>query len=237
MRTRIAMMSAGLTAGVIAGAWWAAGTRAQAPPVPEWQDPAVVGVNREAPRAAFTVYADEAAAVRGDREASPFYRSLNGTWRFSFASRVDARPTDFYRADFDDAAWKPIRVPSNWQFEGYDVPIYMNIAYPWGTTTPPYIPPEINPVGSYRRTFAVPPEWKGRPVFLTFDGVESAFYVWVNGQRVGYSEDSRTPAEFDITKYVRDGDNTLAVEVYRWCDGSYLEDQDFWRQSGIYRDV
>jgi beta-galactosidase len=237
MRTRIAMMSAGLTAGVIAGAWWAAGTRAQAPPVPEWQDPAVVGVNREAPRAAFTVYADEAAAVRGDREASPFYRSLNGTWRFSFASRVDARPTDFYRADFDDAAWKPIRVPSNWQFEGYDVPIYMNIAYPWGTTTPPYIPPEINPVGSYRRTFAVPPEWKGRPVFLTFDGVESAFYVWVNGQRVGYSEDSRTPAEFDITKYVRDGDNTLAVEVYRWCDGSYLEDQDFWRLSGIYRDV
>ncbi len=239
MRTRTLWMVAGglvvLTLGLAGSATGRLG--AQAPPVPEWQDPEVVGVNKEPAHATLTIFADETTAAGHDRSASPYYRSLNGTWQFSFAPRVDARPVDFFKPDYDTTAWKTIRVPSNWQFEGFDIPIYMNIAYPWGTNTPPYIPADINPVGSYRRTFTVPPAWKGRPVFIAFEGVESAFYLWVNGERVGYSEDSRTTAEFDITKYIRPGENLLAVEVYRWSDASYLEDQDFWRLSGIYRDV
>ncbi len=218
---------------------WRPGTAvlAQAPGPLEWQDPAVVGVNKEPAHATFTVYPDEALARTGTREGSPFYKSLNGDWKFFWVPKPADRPVDFFRPTFDDAAWKTIRVPSNWQFEGYDVPIYVNIKYPWGVPDPPRIPAGNNPVGSYRTRFTVPPAWAGREVFITFDGVESAFYLWVNGQRVGYSEDSRTPAEFDITKYLKDGENLLAVEVYRWSDASYLEDQDFWRLSGIFRDV
>jgi beta-galactosidase len=219
------------------GSWVAVGPAAQTPQVPEWQDPGIVSVNKEPPHASFSRFDDEVTAATGLRSASSRYVSLNGAWRFVLSPRVDARPVDFYKATFDDTAWKTIPVPANWQLEGFDIPIYTNIAYPWGTNTPPFIPPDINPVGSYRRTFTVPEAWKGQPIFITFEGVESAFYLWVNGERVGYSEDSRTPAEFDITPYVHDGENLLAVEVYRWCDGSYLEDQDFWRLSGIYRDV
>jgi beta-galactosidase len=222
------------------GLAWAggrSGPAAQAPAALEWQDPAIVGVNKEPPRATFTIYPGEALAKAGRREASPFYRSLNGDWKFFWVPKPADRPVDFYRPGFDDAAWKTVRVPSNWQFEGYDVPIYVNITYPWGVPDPPRIPDGNNPVGSYRTRFTVPPSWAGRDVYLTFDGVESAFYLWVNGERVGYSEDSRTPAEFNITRYLKDGENLLAVEVYRWCDASYLEDQDFWRLSGIFRNV
>jgi beta-galactosidase len=221
----------------LAIAGWRSGPAAQAPAPLEWQDPAVVGVNREPPRAAFTVYADEATAKAGLRGQSPFYQSMNGQWKFHWVPKPADRPADFFRTTFDDSAWKTIRVPSNWQFEGYDVPIYVNIKYPWGRPDPPNIPADNNPVGSYRRRFTVPAAWTGRDVYLTFDGVESAFYLWVNGERVGYSEDSRTPAEFNITRFLKPGENLLAVEVYRWCDGSYLEDQDFWRLSGIFRDV
>ena len=213
------------------------GSAAQAPAPLEWQDPAIVGVNKEPPRATFTIYPDEALAKAGNRDASPFYKSLNGDWKFFWVPRPADRPVGFHRPGFDDAGWKSIRVPSNWQFEGYDVPIYVNITYPWGVPDPPHLPADNNPVGSYRTRFTVPSSWTGRDVYITFDGVEAAFYVWVNGERVGYSEDSRTPAEFNITKYLKDGENLLAVEVYRWCDGSYLEDQDFWRLSGIFRDV
>ncbi|MFO7691573.1 MAG: glycoside hydrolase family 2 TIM barrel-domain containing protein [Vicinamibacterales bacterium] len=236
MRHRV---TAGLavTLGVgLAAAGWRSGTAAQAPPL-EWQDPAIVGVNKEPARATFTIYPDEALARAGKREASPFYKSLNGDWKFHWVPKPADRPVDFYRPDFDDAAWKTIRVPANWQFEGYDVPIYVNITYPWGAPDPPHIPAHNNPVGSYRTRFTVPPSWTGRDVYITFDGVESAFYLWVNGERAGYSEDSRTPAEFNVTRYLRDGENLLAVEVYRWSDASYLEDQDFWRLSGIFRDV
>jgi beta-galactosidase len=232
------------TAGLAAAVWvglavcgWRAGTSAQAPPLLEWQDPAIVGVNKEPPHATFAIFPDEDLAKTGKREASPFYQSLNGDWKFHWVPKPADRPIDFYRPGFDDSAWKTIRVPSNWQFEGYDVPIYVNIAYPWGVPDPPRIPAHNNPVGSYRTRFTVPPSWRGRSVYLTFGGVESAFYLWVNGTRVGYSEDSRTPAEFDVTRYVKDGENLLAVEVYRWSDASYLEDQDFWRLSGIFRDV
>ena len=227
-----------ITLGIgLAAAGWRSGPAAQAPAPLEWQDPAIVGVNKEPPHATFTSYPDEALARAGKRETSPYYRSLNGDWKFHWVPKPADRPVDFYRPGFDDAAWKSIRVPSNWQFEGYDVPIYVNIPYPWGKPDPPHIPANNNPVGSYRTRFTVPPSWAGRDVYLTFDGVESAFYLWVNGERVGYSEDSRLPAEFNITKYLQDGENLLAVEVYRWSDASYLEDQDFWRLSGIFRDV
>ena len=227
-----------ITLGVgLAATGWRSGPAAQGPAPLEWQDPAVVGVNKEPPHATFTIYPDEALARAGKRESSPFYTSLNGDWKFHWVPKPADRPTDFYRPGFDDASWKTIRVPSNWQFEGYDVPIYVNITYPWGVPDPPHIPADNNPVGSYRTRFTVPPSWSGRDVYLTFDGVESAFYLWVNGERVGYSEDSRTPAEFNITRHLREGENLLAVEVYRWSDASYLEDQDFWRLSGIFRDV
>lgn len=143
---------------------------------------------------------------------------------------------DFYKLEYDVSHWKDIPVPSNWQMQGYDFPHYTNIIYPF-EKNPPYIRHEHNPVGSYRRSFNLPETWKSRQVFLHFDGVDSAFYVWVNGQKAGYSEDSRTPAEFNITKYLQPGSNTVAAEVYRFSDGSYLEDQDFWRMSGIFRDV
>ena len=221
----------------LAAAGWRGAPFAQAPGPLEWQDPAIVGVNKEPARATFTIYPDEALARAGKREASPFYKSLNGDWKFFWVPKPADRPADFYRPGFDDTAWKTIRVPSNWQFEGYDVPIYVNITYPWEMPDPPHIPANNNPVGSYRTRFTVPSAWAGRDVHITFDGVESAFYLWVNGERVGYSEDSRTPAEFNITRYLKDGENLLAVEVYRWSDASYLEDQDFWRLSGIFRDV
>ncbi|MBM4153687.1 MAG: DUF4981 domain-containing protein [Lentisphaerae bacterium] len=213
---------------------------------PDWENEAVFGRNKEAPHATLLPFADEAQAVGGAWEKSPWFQSLNGPWKFHWVDHPDRRPADFWKPEFDAGAWKTIPVPSNWEMEGYGTPIYVNITYPH-VKDPPFIlkdPPagftafrERNPVGSYRREFTVPDGWKGRPVFLTFDGVASAFHLWVNGRPVGYSEDSRTPAEFDITKYLKPGANTVAAEVYRWSDGSYLEDQDFWRLSGIFRRV
>ncbi|HEV3471175.1 MAG TPA: glycoside hydrolase family 2 TIM barrel-domain containing protein [Pyrinomonadaceae bacterium] len=222
---------------------------------PEWEDPRVFGVNREPPHATLVPYPDEPAARRGAlafapgaprSEGSPFVLSLNGVWKFHWVKEPSSRPVDFYKPGFDVSGWKEIRVPSNWEMEGYGTPIFLNIVYPFKRDAPRVTgePPkdwttfeERNPVGSYRRTFTVPAAWAGRETFLVLRGVNSACYVWVNGQRVGYSEDSRLPAEFNVTKYVRPGENTLAVEVYRFSDGSYLEDQDFWRLSGIFRDV
>jgi len=205
----------------------------------EWQDPAVIGVNKLPPHATLLPYATVEQALEGTREASPFHLSLNGDWRFRHVNTPADRPRDFFRTGFDDTAWKTIPVPSNWQLHGYDKPIYLNIPYPWAPVDPqpPLIPPEYNPVGSYRRTFDLPAAWNGRRVFLHFDGVNSAVYLWVNGQAVGYSEDSMTAAEFDVTPFVTPGRNDVAAQVFRWSDASYLEDQDTWRLSGIYRDV
>ncbi len=221
----------------------------------EWEDPRVFAVNREPAHATLVPYSDEAAARRGAMafapgatraEGSPFVRSLNGVWKFHWVKEPSQRPADFYRPEYDVSAWKEIRVPANWEFEGYGTPIFLNIVYPFKRDAPSVMgePPkdwttyeERNPVGSYRRSFTVPADWAGRETFLVLRGVNSACYVWVNGQKVGYSEDSRLPAEFDVTKYVRPGENTVAVEVYRFSDGSYLEDQDFWRLSGLFRDV
>ncbi|MEI6667635.1 MAG: glycoside hydrolase family 2 TIM barrel-domain containing protein [Acidobacteriota bacterium] len=226
-----------LATGLITAVWWQTSPSAQVAPPPAWQDPQTIGVNREPPHATFTIYPDEASALINARSATPFYQSLNGPWKFHWVGRPADRPVSFHAADFDDTAWKTLRVPSDWQLEGYDVPIYTNITYPWGKADPPGIPDDNNPVGSYRRHFTLPASWAGRRVLVTFEGVASAFYLWVNGRQVGYSTDSRTPAEFDLTPYVVPGDNVIAVEVYRWCAGSYLEDQDFWRLSGIFRDV
>ena len=219
---------------------------AAAQQVPDWENPRVFGINKEPAHATFVPYPNERGALAGGAQASPFVRSLNGQWKFHWVKQPSERPVDFYKVDYDVSQWKEIRVPSNWEMEGYGTPIYSNITYPFKRDAPRVTsePPkeytayrDRDPVGSYRRTFTVPADWQGRQVFLVFHGVNSAFYVWVNGQKVGYSQDSRLPAEFDITRYLAAGENTVAVEVYRWCDGSYLEDQDFWRMSGIFRNV
>ena len=202
----------------------------------EWQDPQIVGVNKVAPHCSLMPYPDAQTALKATRGASPYHQSLNGNWKFNWVAKPSDRPVDFYKPDFDVSSWKEIPVPSNWQMQGYDIPIYTNVPYPF-PPNPPHIPADRNPVGSYRTEFTVPDSWKDRQIFVVFDGVESAFYLWINGQKVGYSEDSRTPAEFDLTPYLQSGKNTLAAEVYRWSDASYLEDQDFWRLSGIFRDV
>ncbi|MGY0024123.1 glycoside hydrolase family 2 TIM barrel-domain containing protein [Streptomyces sp. YJ-C3] len=209
---------------------------------PEWDArPGVFQVNREPARTGRLVpYASTTDALRSDISHSPYHRSLNGSWRFHWAKNPDARPVGFQEPDYDDSAWKHLTVPSNWEMAGYPEPIYLNIAYPWTgyeEPEPPAVPKEFNPVGSYRRTFEVPEAWHGRRTLISFQGVKSAFFVWVNGRQVGYSEDSYTPAEFDLTPHLKAGTNSLAVEVYRWSDGSWLEDQDMIDLSGIFRDV
>lgn len=202
----------------------------------DWENPAVFKQNCEPAHCTLMPFPDKSTALNQRPQDSPFYLSLNGVWKFNWVPKPADRPVDFYRDDFNVAAWRDFSVPGNCEMAGYGVPIYLNFKYPF-PADPPNIPHENNPVASFRRTFHVPPVWQGRQVFLHFGGVNSAMYVWVNGQKVGYSQDSKTPAEFNITKYLRSGENSLAVEVYRWCDGSYLEDQDFWRLSGIERDV
>lgn len=220
-------------------------SRAAAEP-PDWENPKVFAVGKEPANTTMTVYADVQSARRSDPNASPYYQSLDGAWKFHWAPDPATRPKDFWQIDYNDGAWNALPVPGNWQMYGYGKPVYTNMTYPFHNDPPRVMgdPPEDftnyrwrNQVGSYRRTFTVPLAWKGRQVFLQFDGVDSAFYLWLNGQKVGYSQGSRTPALFNVTKYLREGDNLLAVEVYQNSDGSYLEDQDYWRLSGIFRRV
>ncbi len=203
---------------------------------PEWNNVGVLEVNREKPRTTMMVYGSIETALSHDYEQSEYYKSLNGLWKFHWAKNPASRPASFFETGFSDASWDDIEVPSIWELKGYGIPIYTNIQYPFDISELE-APTKDNPVGSYRRHFSVPDHWDGRQVHIVFDGVQSAFYIWVNGQKVGYSQGSRTPAEFNITPYLKTGENTLAAEVYRWSDGSYLEDQDFWRISGIYRNV
>lgn len=204
---------------------------------PEWENPEIFQINREAPTASFYRYQNEENALKNDSwQNSPYYQSLNGQWYFKYAENVLERPTTFFNLGADTNDWETINVPSNWELKGYGMPIYTNIVYPF-PKNPPYIPHDSNPVGSYKRSFEISENWNGKEVFLHFEGVSGAMYVWVNGQKVGYSEGSKTPAEFNITKYLQNGQNTLAVQVLRWSDASYMEDQDFWRLSGIDRDV
>ena len=201
-----------------------------------WENQSINQINREEAHATFTPYDKEAKVAINDLASSPFYQSLNGKWKFNLVNHPKLRPDGFFKPNFDDKKWDLIDVPSNWELKGYDYPIYTNITYPF-QATPPTIQGDHNPVGSYRTLFEIPSTWKGKEIILHFGAAGSAYYVWVNGQRVGYSEDSKTPAEFNITKYLQNGKNLLAVQIFRWCDGSYLEDQDFFRMSGITRDV
>ncbi|MFW9923405.1 MAG: glycoside hydrolase family 2 TIM barrel-domain containing protein [Candidatus Thorarchaeota archaeon] len=209
--------------------------------IADWENPEIVNINREPAHATLMPFRDINEALKNHRTKSPFYKSLNGKWKFHFVNSPEERPIEFFLPEFDIHLWKEITVPSNWQLQGYDVPIYTNIKYPYSLSLKKKEIPKIdhskNPVGSYRTDFLIPKDWKDREIFLNFDGVSSAFYVWINGKFVGYSQDSMTPAEFNITSFLQEGKNTLAVEVYRWSDGSYLEDQDMWRLSGIFRDV
>jgi len=219
--------------------------------MPDWARPETLHLGRESARATFCSYPDIESAIQQSnplrplaerRAASPWFVSLNGAWRFHWSPSVEARPSRFFEPEFDDRSWPTLPIPSCWQMHGYDDPIYVNFMRsddkcPWGKVDPPRIPSDRNPVGSYRRIFQAPENWKGRNVLLHFDGVESAFQVWLNGHFIGMAKDSRSPAEFDLTSKLQPGDNVLAVEVYRYSDASYIEDQDKWRLSGIYRDV
>ncbi len=202
----------------------------------EWQDPENLGVNREPARAVRRVWAGQGAALAGDLSQARSL-SLSGEWRFHWAAKPGERAKNFMELGFDDSGWDRIPVPSNVELHGYGSPIYINVGYPWGKAEPPKIPEWNNPVSSYRRSFELPASWEGDEVFLRFEGVASAFYLWVNGAYVGYSTGSRTDAEFLLSKYLRPGHNEIAVQVYRWSAGAYLEDQDFWRLSGIFRDL
>ncbi len=204
---------------------------------PDWDNPAIIKINKEKPHVVALPYDNIEDAVKGAK--CKWQQSLNGVWKFNWAPKPAERPADFYKPDYDVKAWDDIKVPSNWQIEGYDTPIYTDTRYPYSIDTKniPSIDHNYNPVGSYRREFKIPIKWQDRDIYLHFGGVNSAFYVWINGQQVGYSQGTMTPAEFKINDYLKKGSNIIAVEVYRWCDGSYLEDQDMWRLSGIFREV
>jgi beta-galactosidase len=215
----------------------ALGTAVSAQSVPEWENPAVFRVNNEPAHASLVPFADVSAAMTFDRGKSALFRSLNGVWKFKYLKNPSETPGDFFAPAFQDASWDKIEVPGNWQLQGkYDPPVFANIKHPF-KVDPPRVPHDYDPTGLYRTTFKIPEKWNGYQVFLHFAGIQSAGRVYLNGKQVGYSEDAMTPAEYDITGLLRPGENTLAVQVLNWSDGSYLEDQDFWRLSGIYRDV
>jgi beta-galactosidase len=213
----------------------------EAQPNNEWYNkPDVFQVNRLPAHATLMPYDNVASATNGVRTESPYYYSLSGTWKFFLATNPSKRDTSFYKDTAHVSNWGNIQVPGNWQTQGYDYPIYTNVTYPWTgreNPSPPQAPIVYNPVGSYRREFTIPESWNSRQIFLSFQGIGSAFYVWINGKYIGYGEDSFTPKDYDITKYLRTGTNNISVEVYRWSDGSWLEDQDMIRLSGIFRDV
>lgn len=211
-----------------------------------WQDPQVNAIHREPAHAHFVPFINEASALQQQAlPAAERFRinpkterrvSLNGTWKFLYSKNNEVCPADFHEPGYSTRRWKNITVPGSWELQGFDCPIYTDVAYPF-PANPPHVPADYNPVGAYVREFTVPTDWQGMDVFLDFEGVESAFYCWVNGELAGYSEDSRLPAHFNITPLLKKGKNKLAVKVFRYSDGSYLEDQDYWKYSGIERDV
>ncbi len=205
----------------------------------DWENPHIFERNKEPGRATSTPFLDRQKAIANIPETSSLYQSLNGSWKFRWSRKPADRPTDFHRIDYDDADCGEIPVPANWEMHGHGTPIYTNVSYPFAPDNPqpPHIPHKWNPVGSYRTRFKLNKPLRGKTVFLHFAAVSSAMYVWLNGEQVGYSQGSKLPAEFNITHLLQDGENILTVEIYRWCDGSYLEDQDFWRVSGIEREV
>jgi len=206
----------------------------------EWLDPNVNAINRAPMHADFFAYENEDLALKGVKESSANFMTLNGHWKFNWVKDADMRPLDFFKTAFNDKGWTEMTVPGIWEVNGFGDPLYTNIPYPWSNqfaVNPPIVPEENNHVGSYRREIFVPADWKGKEIIAHFGSVTSNMYLWINGQFVGYSEDSKMEAEFDLTKYLQPGrKNLFAFQVFRWCDGSYLEDQDFWRLSGVGRD-
>ena len=206
----------------------------------EWQDPQVNEVNRAPMHANFFAYENIEASKTALKEKSENFMTLNGTWKFFWVENADQRPTDFFRVGYNDKGWADFQVPAVWELNGYGDPIYVNVGYAWRNqykNNPPYVPVEKNHVGSYRKEIVVPADWNGKDIIVHFGSVTSNMYLWVNGKFVGYSEDSKLEAEFDITKYLKPGQkNLIAFQVFRWCDGTYLEDQDFFRYSGVGRD-
>jgi len=200
-----------------------------------YEDPLVSGINRDASRATAYSFSSVDDALKKDRTNSGRYQSLNGEWDFSFALKPGDEPKDFYKGKV--TGWKKITVPSSWEMQGYDKPIYKSAVYPFRPVNPPYIPTDYNGIGCYQRSFSIPAAWKNMNVSLHFGGVSSAFKVWINGKLLGYAEDSFLSSEFNISPYLKEGENTLSVWVLRWSDGSFLEDQDQWRMSGIHREV
>ena len=214
-------------------------TAIQAQNFNEWKDPEVNSVNRSAMHTNYFAYASADEAKAGSKEDSQNFMTLNGLWKFNWVRNADARPTNFYQTSFNDKGWDNIKVPAVWELNGYGDPIYVNVGYAWRNqfqNNPPLVPTENNHVGSYRKEIVLPADWKGKDIFAHFGSVTSNMYLWVNGRYVGYSEDSKLEAEFDLTNYLKPGKNLIAFQVFRWCDGSYLEDQDFFRYSGVGRD-
>ncbi|MEH6656619.1 glycoside hydrolase family 2 TIM barrel-domain containing protein [Leeuwenhoekiella marinoflava] len=202
----------------------------------EWENPTIVDRNKEEGRSFFFLYDSMKSAESRTPENSTLYKSLNGTWKFNIVKNPESRPQDFYKTDFDASNWDEIAVPSNWETAGFDIPIYTNVSYPF-KKNPPFIDGAYNPVGSYRKRFNVPEDWDDKEVILSFGSISGYARIFVNGEEAGMTKASKTPAEFDITDLLKKGENLLAVQVTRWHDGSYLEDQDFWRLSGIERNV
>ena len=206
----------------------------------EWQDPAINAVNRAPMHSSYFAYESAQAATVGQKETSDNFMSMNGWWKFFWVSDAEARPTDFWKVDYNDKGWDDMKIPAVWELNGYGDPIYVNIGYAWRNqyrNNPPIVPTKNNHVGSYRREFLIPASWEGKDIFAHFGSVTSNMYLWVNGKYVGYSEDSKLEAEFDLTPYLKVGEkNLIAFQVFRWCDGTYLEDQDFFRYSGVARD-
>ena len=200
-----------------------------------WETPELTGINRLPARATLVPYPGEKAALKGNRDRSRWFSSLNGEWKFKLFTQPEAVPEKSLQACFDDRKWDDIRVPGNWTMQGYDRPHYTNVIMPF-ENNPPFVPDE-NPTGVYRTSFILPKSWQKRRVVLHFGGVESCYYVYLNDRLVGMSKDCRLPAEFDLTSYLQEGNNALAVMVIRWSDGSYVEDQDHWWMAGIYRDA
>ncbi len=208
----------------------------------EIQNPAIFNINKLAPHAYFIPFETEQLACTDNEYLSEYFKSLNGKWKFHLSSNPESRPVDFFKDEYTVSQWDNINVPGNWEIQGFDTAIYVNTTYPFWqiegiNPNPPHIPTSYNPVGSYRKTFTIPDNWDNRRVIIHIGAVKSAYYIWINGHKVGYSEGSKTPSEFDITEFITKGNNTIALEVYRWSTGSYLEAQDFWRLSGIERDV
>ena len=206
----------------------------------EWQDESVNEVNRAAMHTHFFAYENAEKAGSDVKENSKNFMSMNGSWKFFWVKNADQRPTDFWKVGYNDKGWDDMKVPAVWELNGYGDPIYVNIGYPWRNqykNNPPHVPTEKNHVGSYRREFVIPADWSGKDIVAHFGAVSSNMYLWVNGKFVGYSEDSKLEAEFDLTPYVKPGQkNLIAFQVFRWCDGSYFEDQDFFRYTGVARD-